>query len=216
MALEDFTTYTEVDPNNHITVTANQLTSNVYENESAYVYKDYTAGHFNNFVHTLEITRTWNNGIRRLYPWLLANTVKDVKAMEDAGDNGIAVYWIYNAAFDHEIRLAELGVGSDTYNVTFADASNPYYLTIEKIGTSLTCKIYSDSIRTNLLDTLSLSVTDRGYRYMYGINSYNTGTNEGVTLRTTRLNLHEDPLDLTGIGNLQFTGGNRQLKFMKV
>ena len=47
MAYEDFTTFTEVDPNSHISTTATRVTyAGLARNEVAYLYKDYGAGYF--------------------------------------------------------------------------------------------------------------------------------------------------------------------------
>ena len=47
MAIENFTTYTEVDPNNKLTVTSTKITAvDLDRDEDAYVYKDFGANNF--------------------------------------------------------------------------------------------------------------------------------------------------------------------------
>lgn len=51
---EDFTDYTEVDPNEHIEKTANHVDFQCYRNEDAYLYKDKDIDHFNDFEHKVQ------------------------------------------------------------------------------------------------------------------------------------------------------------------
>ncbi|GAI09485.1 unnamed protein product, partial [marine sediment metagenome] len=49
-----------------------------------------------------------------------------------------------------------------------------YYLTVERSGGSVTCKIFSDAERTVLVDTLSITmfVPERTYRYLFGFSGF--------------------------------------------
>ena len=81
---------------------------------------------------------------------------------------------------------------TDTY--TWGTWDTPYYPIITKNGTDLTCKIYSDSSRLTLLDTLNLTLhADHTFRYNFVANTWNDGTNE-------HMDVDVDYLSLTGSG----------------
>lgn len=50
--MEDFTTFTKVDPNSHIVVvSAAHIDFTNWDNESTYLYRDYGADFFSDFTH---------------------------------------------------------------------------------------------------------------------------------------------------------------------
>lgn len=190
-AYEDFTTYTEVDPNTHITVAANELDlADLARNEDAYVYDDKGAGHFGDFEHLVDIQILSTSGAGSLSaPWGVSNNINDVLAW------ATGLYIRLNGGTG-EIRLVEVNGGSfDTY----AGARDTwYYLTIERSDTTLTCKIYSDASRTILVDTLSVTCLTTTYRYVYGCASYNSGHANAYDGDVDQLDLQEIvALDLT-------------------
>jgi len=54
--VEDFTTFTEVDPGSHISKTPTEITHIGYTDEDAYIYKDYGAGFWGDFEFNFEVT----------------------------------------------------------------------------------------------------------------------------------------------------------------
>jgi len=178
MTVENFSTYTKVDPNNHMTVTASRVTHQSYQNEDSYIYKDFGVDYFGDFVHSIDFRITAADDTKTRTIWQLANAIDDYRALwQDAAQSFIAAYVDYR---DGNYRLifvecigADANTNIDSYYTLALNTT--YYLTITKIGKAITCKIYSDSGRTTLLTTLSLNALNEDYsfRYLYAANSWN-------------------------------------------
>lgn len=177
--LEDFTTYTEVDPNGHITVYANRVEwTGLVRGEKAYVYKDKGVNHFDgDFEHLLEIEIAASDDQGISSPWVLANTVE---AMFDLRGGSIFEMQVFQSSGTPDIYLSEWDSGtqhvSSSYGISF---NTRYYLKIkrdESVGAfgTIYCYIYSDSARTNLLQTLSVALhtSKKDFRYVYACTSY--------------------------------------------
>ena len=198
MPLEDFTTYVEVDTaNDRIQRTATHVDHLATRNEDTYLYKDRGAGHFTDFAHKVhvksELTQNWGVGA----VWMLSNDLDDIYGLIGASKDAIWV-WFYRDANGNRLLCLYECDGGTCYAVSWTGpATNTwYFLTIEKSGTSLTCKIYSDSARTNLLDTLSLTLHhDYSFRYVFACNTYNVGTHPEALLKNdvNNLDLQEVP-----------------------
>ena len=177
MGFEDFTTYVEVDVDGTITVAAQQITVNPLDRDvSSYVYRDRGVGHFGNFVHYIDVKE--NAGTSALNSvmmgWGLNNAVNNFFA-SGAGNPAICVM-VKKLAANIEIRLQDRGNLNNDTNVGLA-TNRRYYLKMERTGlTNLTCKIYSDAAHTVLVDTLTIVCQNTTYRYIYGLNSYNTAS----------------------------------------
>ena len=192
MALENFTTYTEVDPNSHIEKTENHIDFTYYANESAYLYKDKSEGYFgSSWTHSFEFKVTDGGTSGSFQMWCLANTLGDTSALP--------LYLLIFGYHFHNppiyIYLREHYNGSN-YQVSWDGASlnTTYYLTVTKTGLSLTCKIYSDPERTNLLADLEVTLqADHSFRYIFGCVS-NNGTSSSYTIgEIDNLELNSEP-----------------------
>ena len=160
MTYEDFTTYTEDDPNSRVSVYKNEIdVVDLARNEVAHVYKDFGTDYFKTFTHKVD--------------------AKPVSGEAFAGGNvGAGVFWmVYNSANRYYILLEFYcpsyifllssmsdGTHSDYYNGY--SYGTMYYFTILRTDTEATAKIYSDSARTNLIDTLTVPV-DSGLTFDY-------------------------------------------------
>lgn len=186
MPYEDFTTYTEVEPDDRIQKTATHVDAELHRDEDAYLYKDKGAGHFTDFEHKIDVKLVSSDVAGWGGVWGLSqNTVDDWKGWA-TGD--IAVLFWTGAGPVYNLKLEERGVGADGY---ICAVNTMYYLTIKKVGTSLTCKIYSDSARTNLLDTLSRTITDNSYRYIYACLTTNSPAAMIANVDVENLDLQE-------------------------
>ncbi len=189
MADENFTTYTEVDPNSKITVIASKVSWSDLRsrNVDAYVYKDFGVNFFSgNFSINLTYRQISGSGQTAAGQcWTLANLVDDAQGIAVAsGDYLSIVCSVGVAANNKTIQLEELDGG--TKHVSAADfdvtEGTDYYLTVsrdEAVGTygTLTLKVYTDSARTTLVDTqtITLHSSKKDFRYLYGLQSRNTG-----------------------------------------
>ena len=198
MAYEDFTTYTEVDPGTKITVATNKVSwVGLMDLSVSYVYKDYGANYFTgNFEHlfTPHITGSTANGYVMMYT--IGAQYGDYGSLTDA-----LSFYHYAPAGTFSWRIRDFGTtNSDSYNSV---VDNDYYVTVDRISTTFRARIYSDSARTTLLDTLSITGSSNAFRYLQAVASENGGGGaDNTTGYTENLDLQiADPFypnDFTG------------------
>jgi hypothetical protein len=183
LAIEDFTdaAWVETDPNATIWIPAAnkiQLTNSL-ETDTGNVQKDFTAGFFDDFEHLYSAEMEAQAAPVSLFiPWAVtktagANTQVNMNALSD----GLA-HCIYNSGGAYN-RLFEFFVSNDLDNVTLAYATE-YWYKFARTGTAATLKIYSDSARTVLVDTLAVTTTTDACRYAC-FATYGTGAGAGWT-----------------------------------
>ena len=186
MALETLTGYTENDPSSVVTVAANQITVTTARKDAEYqVYKDKGAAHFaGDFTHTVALRYTqWGTYGPCGFCWALANEIVSA--------NLNTVYPVlFAGGFNwHYTTSKRIVIGEDygVYDSEYDEWNNAlawdfygnislntwYYLTLERdesVGTygTLYGRIYSDADRTNLIDTLVISLhAKEDFRYVY-------------------------------------------------
>ena len=184
MALQDFTTWTEVDPNSHITVTSTKITFNpLIRNEDAYVYKDYGAAFWSgDFSHdfTLKIDSGANNVGGVIGGWLLANNIDDFKGLQDAGYDFLVMQLNMNTTESvtvYEVILRERYSSTYYSDIWSGQAAEDtvYYCTLsrdEAVGTygTLYLDFYSDSGRTSLVKAMSVTLhANLDFRYLFAL-----------------------------------------------
>lgn len=202
-ATEDFTTFTEVDPNAHIAKIAGTITfTALHRDEDAYVYKDYTAAHFaGDFTHYIDvyIDDFTLDGV--VYPWSVTNTIDDGNGIKGANGD-MQCIMIRNASGTYHIEVRQYENGNDHASTSYEFAlDTTYYLTIvrdEAVGAfgTLYCYIYDNVARGggDLLDTLTLtlSVAKVDFRYCFGTQSHDSNMDgRNVTGTSANLDLNE-------------------------
>jgi hypothetical protein len=186
MAYEDFTTYTENDPLGVVTITASKVSwTNMTRNDDFYTYKDYGANHFDgDFEHLCTIyDDNQPSGVSQGL-WMVSTITGNLKAIYDAS-GGCLNFKFYNGP---TAELQELRGGSwttDSGNVSIDTLYYPKIKRDEAVGANgtLYAYVYTDSSRTNLHDTLSISLTAKtDFRYLQVAWSYddNYGPTGGV------------------------------------
>ena len=184
MAIENFQTYPEVDPNNRVTITPTRVTHAALDrNETAYVASDKGAAFFDgDFVHllTIYVTSTVNGSYVNY--WGLTNTLNSFRVIDNASGDYLGLAILGNGVNTFTITLAECDGGTpygDSY--TTPSIATAYYLKIvrnEAVGTygTLYCYIYSDAARATLVDTLTLTLhtSKKDFRYVHAVNSDNS------------------------------------------
>jgi len=175
MAIEDFTTYTEVDTQGWLTVASNKIEgTDVNRNVDAYVYKDYTADFFNALDILFEIQIEDTSELEARGGPAISDTIGSVNDFAST-DISIAAR-VLTAGPAYQIELAR---GNYLAKDTFTGAANTlYYCTLSRAAgnDTVTLKIYSDSPRTNLLDTLTVAGFGVAkWRYSYGFVNVNSG-----------------------------------------
>lgn len=185
MSYEDFTTFTEVDPNSHLTVNANQIDCvNLARNEDAYVYKDFGVDHFNTINIEFDGYLTNSGDEYALMGIGFGNEIDDMANIAGTDFFLILQEWTSNIRFERDWFSSQEGVGK-TYNAW-------YYFKIERNADSdsATCKIYSDSARTNLLNTLTITgLSTTKFRYLFACASGNTGHTYGCNNKIKNLEI---------------------------
>lgn len=196
--LEDFTGYTEADPNTRIGVTASRVTwAALTRDEDAYVYKDKTAGYFGgNFTIWFTYRATGyggGTGTGRNGCWALTNTADDLKGIDDASGDFLTLLTYVSAGGDHQVYLQECDGGTIYTDVSAnLTVNTDYYMAIvrnESVGTygTLYCHIYSDVTRVTLVETLTLTLhsSKKDFQYIFGCISMDTNdvslTHSGYT-----------------------------------
>lgn len=189
---EDFTGYTEVDPDTDVTVAENTLTVDTMDRTGdTYVYADKGAGAIDQFEHRFEfvISAVDDNGI--MIPWAVSNVVED------------AAYWQTNdsqalecrpqksgGTFRVGLHCAEDVVGYYDYTEAVSVGAT-YYCTVDRNSdTTARLRIYDDAARTSLVDTLQVTIpSGRTWRYLFALVNYTPGTYGGDAASGTVANL---------------------------
>lgn len=195
-AYEDFTTYTEVDEDGDITVTATKSdVSTMRRDALSYVKYDYGASYFGDFEHYVDIHLGANCAqYSSIAIWSLTTTSTN-NTIQDCLDNddGFGVY-IYHTNVFGTIGLYindYTNDNSDNYSGLVVNTS--YYLIVSRSGTTATCKIYSSSGRDagDLVDTISITCNSTAQRYLFV-----TMSREGSTATEAVLDCYTENLDL--------------------
>jgi len=195
---EDYTTYTELDPDSDITVTSSKIdVSSVQRLRDAWVYKDKGANHFDgDFEHLVEMYHDTGQWITCAV-WAIANKVESIDDW-DVDEDALILNW---QTFDWTpwIQIREINGGSG-YTDHWASPSSAtlYYITIERdesVGTygTLYAYIYSDASRETLEDTLSLTLhtSKKDFRYIFGFNNLGSDGSNSWTGYAQDLDLQE-------------------------
>lgn len=180
MAVENLTTYTENDPNSKWTVDSTKAEgSNVSGGDgTSNLYKSFGADHFDalNLKFTAYLSSSAaasaTNG-----PCFATPANPDTFKRASLGTTEPWVFIAHTALPNDRIRFwaGDGSAGTDEY---VCSNNTPYYLLMERAAgnDTITVKIYSDSARTNLLDTLSVSgFGTTKWRYLYGWISHPDG-----------------------------------------
>lgn len=169
---EDLSTYTEVDPNSHISATSSRMTGTyINRNETAYAYYDKGADYFDalDIYFDIRATNLDSNDILGVFG--ISNTLNHIGAF---GTSDIKVVFYYPG---DGVRGLYLGTGG-ALDYMAISLDTTYYCILERAAgsASVNLKVYSDSGRKTLLDTLTgtMAVASTKHRYIFGISSQYT------------------------------------------
>ena len=144
---EDFTTYTETDPDSEITVTADRITLVGFdEGTDAYVYKE--GKNFDgDFEHLLQVyLDSASDDYAEANVWAVMNEVGTWEDIEAASGDGLCAYAMIRGAGDTRLYLGELDGGTEYLdNIATLNADTLYFLEIERdeaVGDYGTAYIY--------------------------------------------------------------------------
>lgn len=180
---EDFTTYTEVDPNSHLSKTASTITvAGITNGEDAYIYADKGVGHFTNaFTHLVDTRFTAGSAQWAQFAfWAISNDVDDMGGWNAGNHEAACLRWQDRRSYDGKV-YAKLGsfereLAEDWDRLTF---DTPYYAKLVRSGANgqtLTAYEYSDAIRATLVAQQAVALfNNRTFQYVFGCNSWNLG-----------------------------------------
>jgi len=185
-AKEDYTAYVEYDLDSKYTVTAHQITvEDLTRNEVAFIYRDFGVNYFSgDFEFDVEgQVKATSNGLATGYCWALTNLLQSLNVIDGVSGDFLAVsFQEEDGDVEWRIYLTECDGGTLYEDYYICSADTTYYLTIkrdESVGTygTLYCYIYSDSARTTLVDTLTLTLhtSKKDFRYLHAAQSYGGG-----------------------------------------
>lgn len=205
MPLEDFTTYTEVDPDGDITVVSNEVSCDDLQARSvdAYVYKDKGVGHFSgDFEHRFKIKKGNRVNTPLLCFWGMANIIDDFEDWISSGGDAYALHT--RIAANLHLDMIENGVLFDDGSTLFEDGVWHYIRVARdddggvngtgQLKAYIATNDYDDNGGT-LEDTLVLDCgvgEQNDFRYVYAMATYNDGVpNYTIDGRIANLNLEE-------------------------
>lgn len=162
--------------------------------EERYIYKDYGVGNFTDFIHAVNYQANiygFNGDYGRHIFWMLSNDIGGWHTLQIGGKSAVAVMWSCPGG---NLRLTILEAYGGSEYSAYCDIPYQwpyYYVTIEKAGTILYVKLYSDEERTNLVANTSLALhEDYSFRYLTASSSYLTGLAEDMTGSIAKLDLN--------------------------
>lgn len=176
MPWERFIAWTEADP---FGVLSQETFKSIFTNlnmthGSTWLQNDYGAGHFTDFEHLLDVIITALASPltthRRMCFITYANALRDWLDNKGANATQLSILMnTINKSGKYKMMWIETYLGAEyLQNSTYEfSVGTMYYPKLTKSGASATLRIYSDSDRTNLLDTLNLTLqADHSFRYI--------------------------------------------------
>jgi len=190
LPLEDFTTYTEVDPNSHLSQTTSRSTfSTLQREETAYLYDDKGSGHFDgDFEHLFDFYVSVAESNFAGIVWAVAQDLGNYGAQSNELLLILRGYGTYATVWIREV-VGGSAYSSTTYTIAL---STYYYGTVSRSGDQFQLKLYSDADRTDLLATLNLTLHSvLSYQYIYAPQSYGSGGTYEASGYVENLDLQE-------------------------
>jgi len=209
MVLENYTTYTEVDVGaDRIQKTANHIDFEAVRGEVTYLYDDKDAVHFGDFEHTVDALLNPAASLSLGYVWALTNRIGGNNTCRQAEETFIDCGFRSPSAGNYVLRIGHwTGEAYNTDNYACA-LDTTYYLTLERTDTTFTCKIYDAPERNvpDLLDTLTLEVSNETYQYVYACQNYDAGTAVTAVIDIDDLDLQEEVIVVPTVTTQAATG----------
>lgn len=170
-------------------ITATQLRKSSID---TYVYKDKGINHFEDFehLHSVKCFLNGNDHSGQGFIWAICDGIGSVSPLYIS--NGICLYvsWTTGGNLQFIIRNIINDAWGD-YDTWMGVENKTYWLTTERDGTTLTCKIYNDRDRTDLAYMLELTVETTKFRYIYAVSNQDAGAIADINLYIYDFDLQE-------------------------
>jgi len=193
--VENFNNYTEVDPGSDITRTTKQVTwTGLDRNVSSYVYADKGVNHFSgDFSHRFIVQFHDIQNYGFVVHWALANELHDWNYMY-VNDKDELEFHAYDDT--EQLKILSMTGGelvSDGWLAPGPEPNTDYYVVVERSGSNLLAYITTRNFVDKggvLKDVLSITCNTLAYRYIYAVQSRNSGhTNMQASGYTRELTL---------------------------
>jgi len=211
MVVEDFTTYTEVEPDDRIQKTSTHVDMAQFMDEEAYLYKDKGSNHFaGDFEHFIDVKIVSGQNYFKGWLWALANTVDDGFAIQGSLDYLALTYEQSPSLPYYRLRLWH-GVGGSNYSSGYSGISLDtwYYLSIirdENAGPAGRIYLYlyanptDRADGTNDLSWVYINLNElEDFRYIFAGNTYNNGETYYSTMDMESLDLREEIFEIQSV-----------------
>jgi len=178
--IEDFTDYSEEDPNDHISLAEDEttLTFNSYQTETAYFYKDYgditPLGDFDE-TFSFEVDVSLPHPYAYI-PWCLANDLEDYKTLIDTAGHYFTALEVKDELGELSIRVALKDSGGLGHTTSYSIShSVRYFVKVTRNGSDLRYQMFDDSAMRveDLIFDESFTSDECTFRYRYQAITYN-------------------------------------------
>jgi hypothetical protein len=160
---EDFLLWDETDSGGYITVTQTKVRTVATEREvRAFVQEEYTPG-IKNFTFQCKIridTSDTSSSFGNILLSKVGGTIQD-----GFTDDFCLVLQTAREVSDSSYRVWIRDYETDNSDFYICSANTDYWVEFERSGSTVTAKIYSDTF-TTLLDTLTLTGSNKAYKYL--------------------------------------------------
>lgn len=206
---QDYTDYTETDPNSHITKTASHIDFDAYMNETAYVDKDFTAGYFGEHQHHFVKCKVVTDPVPEpasggdaegniLCFWALANEESNIYSLVNDGTKKFLALTVWKDPDDVILSGAPCfclyeGTSSGVYSTITPELTEgkTYSFDIERNVDSIKVIVYEDDVYWNTL-TLTMQEPANTFRYLYACSTSNTSTADHCDVDIDSLSLETE------------------------
>ncbi|MBR9701655.1 hypothetical protein GOV13_01910 [Candidatus Pacearchaeota archaeon] len=184
---EDFTAYSETDPNGKVSVSADTITlTDGDQDEVYYVTKDFGTNYFGDFTHWVDINITASeNTDCRTIVWGMSNYGSNIVDAIISLSGGIVLNVQGRVAADTEYNfLVAYGIDDSWEDVAESvniGISTPAYLSIKRDNITVTVEIYSTPLLRisggagDDIDTITIEASSTKFSHLHGINTGRLG-----------------------------------------
>jgi hypothetical protein len=165
--LQDFTTFTEVDPESELTVSSDEIVcacpgTDILGEHILNVYKDFGVGSIDDFSYKFAFSVSPKQETDGLVGCCICGVTESSLNWYDYsyinGSDGILVVVLFASPWDETPSLQLYGCGSiDNLVIAF---NTTYYVLITRSGSAISCKVYSDPSYETLIQELTGTYSD--------------------------------------------------------
>jgi len=180
--------YTETGAPDYTVLASEKATFTLMPNDcDSRVSKDHGAAHFKDFIHDFQFKITAAAGtVPQVILWALADTADETwvnwgqcVAVSVIEISGVLKLWLRRDLSGGPTSAA-LSLDTD------------YYCTVQRAGTILTLRIFSDAGRQTLVDTIEGTCTAEAFQYLYAATALESGAAaDTMSGYVTKININE-------------------------